>query len=278
MSLQILSLGEIMNQYRVVHLIEVMGSLKHLGRVVGDFCDGGNREQIIKKGESSAEVIVPIIDTCKAECTLLEMSLALRRIAELNSHLVFGITYGHLAVEVNQLLRDMHEALNDRTFAYIPIERAGKHGKMLKEWHKVIETFPESWKDIQDASDSLALELYTASVFHAMRIAQVGLLSLARKLDVTIRDKGVDVPVEEGDWNKVLTAVRNKIEKTRESPKNAKHTKELHHFSNAADHLTWMKDIWRNSVSHGESYIEYESAGALERVRLFMEFLAKGFV
>jgi hypothetical protein len=46
-------------------------------------------------------------------------------------------------------------------------------------------------------------------------------------------------------------------------------------YSDAADHCEFMKDIWRNNVSHTrKAYSDPEAVAVLQRVREFMEFLA----
>jgi len=53
-------------------------------------------------------------------------------------------------------------------------------------------------------------------------------------------------------------------------------SQKIEHYSDAADHCTYMKDIWRNSVSHTRKpYSFTEAVAVFERVRDFMQLLTK---
>ena len=84
-------------------------------------------------------------------------------------------------------------------------------------------------------------------------------------------------PIEYADWEKIITEIKNKIAQTRALPAGPKKQAKLEFYSDAADHCTFMKDIWRNNVSHArKGYEDYESLAILGRVQDFMKFLAKG--
>jgi hypothetical protein len=118
------------------------------------------------------------------------------------------------------------------------------------------------------------LEQDTASVFHLMRAAEFGLRALARKLRVKITHKGKNCPIEYGDWEKVITEIKNKIASSRTLPAGSKRQAKLEFYSDAADHCVFMKDIWRNNVSHTRrTYSDPEALAVLSRVKGFMDFL-----
>jgi hypothetical protein len=111
-----------------------------------------------------------------------------------------------------------------------------------------------------------------------MRVSEHGLRRLARRLHVTLTDKGNLHPLEYADWDKLLTAIRNKIIEARKLSKGPRKEKQLQSWSEAGDHCEYMKDIWRNSVSHTrQPYKNSEALGACERVRDFMSFLVRSF-
>jgi hypothetical protein len=58
-------------------------------------------------------------------------------------------------------------------------------------------------------------------------------------------------------------------------PSGPKRQTKLDFYSDAADHGMFMKDIWRNNVSHARRpYHAGEAKVVLDRVRDFMRFLA----
>jgi hypothetical protein len=139
--------------------------------------------------------------------------------------------------------------------------------------------FPRAALDILASGDCLALEQETACIFHLMRVAEHGIRMLAKKLRVKLTHKGLSHPIEYADWEKVINGAKNKIAKARDLPHGPKRQKQLEIYSDAADHCVFMKDIWRNNISHTRKpYINAEAVGVLERVRDFMRFIATNLV
>jgi hypothetical protein len=145
---------------------------------------------------------------------------------------------------------------------------------MKAEWAQVWEKIPKCRYDAEEAIYCYALERDTAVYFHSMRVAEQGLRRLAKRLRVTLTHKGARQPIESADWNDVITGINNKIKTIRNLPRIPKREIQLDIYSDAADHCTFMKDIWRNKVSHsGKPYKPSEALSAMERVRDFMQFL-----
>ncbi len=120
------------------------------------------------------------------------------------------------------------------------------------------------------------MELYSATVFRMMRVSEHGLRVIARRLKVTVSDNGKRIPIEYADWNKVITAIDNKIRYARRSMSGAKKEARLNYYSDGLERCSAMKDLFRNPVSHTRT--RYTHGGALdviERVRHFMQFLAR---
>ena len=47
-------------------------------------------------------------------------------------------------------------------------------------------------------------------------------------------------------------------------------------LADAAQHSKYMKDLWRDGVSHLEAASQHDAMNAFERVRAFMELAARG--
>ena len=205
----------------------------------------------------------------------LDMKLHFR-IHRLHSQLISGehFTAAGLARDFELLRDDIIVELSSQKFAFIPPPNDKYFGKEKLFGEEVHNVFPDARDDIRDAGDCLAASLPTASVFHLMRAAEHGLRALARKLRVTLTHKGKQCPIEFGDWDTVITAIKNKIIAARKLPAGLKKQANLGAYSNAADHCEYMKDIWRNNASHTRKpYKDAEAVNALERVRDFMQFL-----
>jgi len=69
--------------------------------------------------------------------------------------------------------------------------------------------------------------------------------------------------------------VQGKIKAARALNPGPKKETLLAKYSDAADHCTYMRDLWRNPVSHTRQQYKFsEALGVYERVRDFMRFLA----
>ena len=108
-----------------------------------------------------------------------------------------------------------------------------------------------------------------------MRVTEYGLRWLARRLKVRLTDKGRRQPLEYADWQKVITECQNQLRTTRQLAKGPKRQERLAKYSRAADHCDYMREIWRNDVSHTRrAYRGTEAEAVIQRVREFMQFLA----
>ena len=140
----------------------------------------------------------------------------------------------------------------------------------------VFDAFPSARFDIREAGNCLACDNNTAVVFHLMRVAEHGLRSIAKKVGIKLTDKGKPQPIEFATWDKVITAINNKITAARTLPQGPKKTKSLQFYANAAENCTYIRDIWRNEISHTrKSYDDFEAKAVLSRVRDFMRLLAE---
>jgi hypothetical protein len=139
----------------------------------------------------------------------------------------------------------------------------------------VVKLFPGAAQDLNESVKCFVSSRYTACVFQSMRVAEHGLRRLAKRLKVTLTHSGHSCPVEFADWDKVITGIRNKLIAIRQLPQGLKRQTQLEMYSDAADHCTFMKDIWRNNVSHTRKpYLEPEALAVLGRVGDFMKFSA----
>jgi hypothetical protein len=198
------------------------------------------------------------------------------------THFISDLT-GGARLSTDALVREMqgmkvsfHLALQKTKFAYMPAPDNCyfENDKLFGE--KVFDFFDEARQDIKDAGNCLAASLYTACVFHLMRVAELGLRRVAKRLKVRLFDKGKPQLVEYATWDKVIERIHDKIGENRKLSASPKKQAILERFSDAGDHCTFMKDIWRNNASHTRKpYIRGEALAAFGRVNEFMSFLAQ---
>lgn len=158
-------------------------------------------------------------------------------------------------------------------YAY-PKPKGHKLNAWEDEWQKINAAFPDVRVDSFCATDCYALGHNTASVFHSMRVAEIGLRALGKERRVKLsRDKAI----EWGTWQEILKALENEIKVIGQTWKAGKRKDDaLEFYSGARADLNGFKDEYRNLVMHVrlEQYDEFQALRALTRVHEFMSRLA----
>lgn len=140
-------------------------------------------------------------------------------------------------------------------------------------WAYIWKQFPDSQLDCEEAIYCYALERHTACIFHSMRVAEIGLRGLARRMKVKL-PKGKKL--EWAEWQLILREMSKKTEFIGQTTSAGPRKDELLEFySGAIGQFNGFKDEFRNQVMHvRKTYDEFDSERALVRVRDFMEKLA----
>jgi hypothetical protein len=180
-----------------------------------------------------------------------------------------------LARDLQGIMFQAYNAISKRNFAYIPPgnDQYFEQEKLFGD--KVYDKIEAARIDIKAAGNCFAAELYTACIFHLMRVSEFGLRELAQSLNVTITHTGSMIPLEYGEWDTIITNINNKIVAARQLPRDAPREEQLQKHSEQSQHCLFIKDIWRNAVSHARKpYTVDEALAAMGRVKDFMQFLA----
>lgn len=162
--------------------------------------------------------------------------------------------------------------LEGKAFWYVPAERA-KFWPKVSNPHlfgeAVASAFPSAAFDIAESGICLSLDRGTASVFHAMRVLEIGLTALGAKFGVSLAHT---------NWEPAIRGIESKI---REMHKDAvwkllPDCKEQQEFyAQAATHFGVLKDAWRNYTMHVRGvYTEEMAEGIFNNVKGFMQKLA----
>lgn len=218
-------------------------------------------------------------EICKLKFLEIGAETEVFGVQSLNGRLESGdkFTREVLKTELKHVQKDLILRLMKLKFAYIPApnDKFFEQDRLFGD--EVYNVFEEARQDIKESGNCLSAELYTACVFHLMRVSEYGLRAIAVEVGVTITHTGNMIPLEYGEWDQIITQINLKIAVARQLPRDATREKQLQVYSEASQHCLFMKDIWRNTVAHArKSYIEKEAVATMERVRDFMQFLAKG--
>lgn len=136
----------------------------------------------------------------------------------------------------------------------------------------VRKAFPSAAEDIRAAGNCLAAECNTAAVFHLMRVAEVGLRSLARDRRVKLPRKE---PLELAAWETVIKDLEKAEDTIRQYPKTAAQQAQYSFHHGAMKQLARFRDVFRNQLMHAREHFGPDHATAIfEAVRDFMQTLA----
>ena len=130
---------------------------------------------------------------------------------------------------------------------------------------EVVHTFPAIRRDVAEGAQCRAYELWTASVMHMMRVAEVGASALADHLGVA---RGAT-------WGMTIGKVLDAFNVERR----AKGDDDLKQWaSETATYLNFVKDAFRNPAMHADMSFDREQAISIyDNTRAFMRILATRF-
>lgn len=125
--------------------------------------------------------------------------------------------------------------------------------------------FPSIVADLSAACRCYALQEYTACVFHAMRVAEFGVVALGDLAQI-------EQQRENWTMGQAIAQVEGRL---KELYLRGEDRGSIEFLSEALTLLRGFKDVWRNPVSHGNRQYDRETAErVLDSVRHFMRTLA----
>lgn len=178
------------------------------------------------------------------------------------------ITYEQLHALSQELVNRLNDDLGAQIFLYVSGVQADLLRKPTAGWEDVITKLPDLKSEIEEATKCLAFQRATATVFHLMRVMEIGLQRLGRKLGLP------KSTLEERNWQNILNDVNAKIAALPgKTPSQKSRRQELAQLS---AHLLAVKLAWRNPTMHPRNrYTEEEAKEIYNHSRLFMSTLAR---
>jgi hypothetical protein len=156
-------------------------------------------------------------------------------------------------------------------FAVHP-DRADFYGEKGQAWFSLAarQKLSAAAHDMRDACQCYALDQWTASVFHCMRVLEIAFRALARHLQVSLQHD-----LEYADWNTLQNQVNSRIRALHDEKRGRAKSEELEFYTACAtelDHFGWA---WRHGVCHARTRHDQQSAReVLDRVRKFVDRVA----
>jgi hypothetical protein len=163
------------------------------------------------------------------------------------------------------------EQLDDIRFFGLAKDRVDYYANVALFGEKTVETFPSAKSDMTEALRCLALEVNTASVFHLMRVAEIGLRALAKDRRVSV----AKAPIELATWEQIIRELEESEEKIHNYPKTLAREEQYQFYHGALMEIRRFKNVWRNNIMHArDEYDRNQALSIFNHVRDFMSILA----
>jgi hypothetical protein len=171
--------------------------------------------------------------------------------------------------EMKVILDAVIAELKTKTFVFVPSDKAKFYEVIFPSLVSV--AFPSATKELEHAGNCLALGENTASVFHSMRAAEIGVRALGTELKIVLPK-----PIELADWQEVLNGITAPIKAIENLPRStAGRDADLQFYSEAAAQLRFFKNAWRVQVAHArETYEEPEAVKVFDHTLSLFQTLA----
>jgi hypothetical protein len=176
--------------------------------------------------------------------------------------------------EVRSTRKLCERELKHKAFFYVPPE-SSVYFPNLDNLHvfgeEVNEAFPGAAFDISESGTCLALGRASASVFHLMRVLEIGLAALGRVFGVSL---------EHTNWGPAIDQIESKIKRMHETEpwkSQPDRKKQQEFYAQAASHFGILKDAWRNYTMHARGfYTEEQARRIFQNTKSFMQNLSEG--
>jgi hypothetical protein len=134
-----------------------------------------------------AKAFAPALEACMA-LGMTASAASLRRLLSLYSK--EGCTYGEQEKLASELYGRIVDEIQGVFFFSLTLLEAGRYEQWSNGWEQALARFPSTTRDIEEMNKCFALGRYTASMFHALHVAEWGAIQLGDYIGVTDPKKG----------------------------------------------------------------------------------------
>jgi hypothetical protein len=242
-----------MHDYSADRLVAVSRALQSIGLT----CSGNE--------ELTPEIKARIqqhLKTIKIESGFLGLNLT-KRGAE--RFLLSLAQFDGWADALDDLQRRFDDEIDNIKFFWTTPERAQFYNNTTLAGEQFKANFSKGNAELIEAGNSLALDRYTACVFHLMRAFEIALTSLEKKLGVVRPSNG-----PEKTWGRTLARIKDRMAQNNKMPTPNWPT-EKEFYEKAFAFLTAIKTPLRDDTMHVET--TYDEQGALSVFNVSLEAL-----
>jgi hypothetical protein len=174
---------------------------------------------------------------------------------------------GDITTEIRHLINGMWDRLKTEYYFHVSLRDVDLYNTSDLFGPIVARKMPATAEDIEEAGKCLALSRHTACVFHLMRVMELGVHVLAKKLKVRSVNPAVD------SWDRIAGQVNVAINALPARTARQKARKES--LGAASAHLNSVRIAWRNPTMHPKKTYTYDQArDVFNASRAFMDHLA----
>jgi hypothetical protein len=176
----------------------------------------------------------------------------------------------HLSDLSIELVGRLEDEMSERMFLSLTPEEARYYRDPSKGWEGILEKFASATFEVNEATKCLALNRYTASVFHLMRCMEIAIRATGRCL-------GVADPVKpaERNWGSILRTLKGVIDNRNSGNPAWLDETDRRVFEDVYVSIDAVRNVWRNATMHVEqTYTEEDAEDIWRAVRAFMRKLA----
>jgi hypothetical protein len=145
-----------------------------------------------------------------------------------------------------ELTGRLQDEMKQRLFMSLWLQELVYYNNPCKDWEDVIKRWPKTRIDIEESARCYACSRYAAAIFHALLLAELGVIEVAKVLGVAGDKPG---------W-----AALDRLERIRNKPYKDRSTVEQTHYElldQISPLMLAMKNSWRHKISHVDNRLEW---------------------
>jgi hypothetical protein len=241
---RLISLWEIMKPFHVdffLRMSTILGLLDMKGKLHELRSNDSNYLNDPLDDENQRASLNDLLTLLESDCTELGLIASRATVGKLKSVLAQGKGKNQALFPLGEVLQDrLIDEMEGKSFLALTSGEAEYYNNPRKGWEDILERFPDTISDIEEAYKCFALSRYAASIFHSLQIVEVGLIELGKFIQVADPKSG---------W----TAVANELSRIIKKNYNDRTDFEKQNFAfleQVHGTVEALKNAWRNKISH----------------------------
>ena len=234
--------------------------------------DEVHRDRVEKNVQIFAADCLEMLQISSADPALSRLDEMFSRAQSGKRYGVGVYTYQQLWIGLQRLYEEIEHAAKQECFFHYPRELAKLVLDIPSEWKIILDGFPSSRREIETGIDCYAFGDYPGCVFHMVRIAELGLRTIARERGV--KTVGKKKPIEWGTWQDVFQAIETQLKIVRQAHAGPKRDAAVTFYDTSLSDLRRLQGYRDPTMHFRATYDRGEAYDAMHRVKSLMQTLA----